>query len=213
MNYGALVAAIKSYTESDFSTTDVNLFITQAEESIYNSVQIAYLRKNVTGTITINNKYLAVPDDWLDTYSLALIDGSGNYNYLINKDVNFIREAFPLPTTTGTPEYYALFDDSAFILGPTPDAGYSAELHYYYYPTSITKGSTDSNTTWIGDNYSTVLLYGSLLEANIFLKGEPDVMAEYQKRYDAALGALKQLSEYKNRNDSYRAGQARKATL
>jgi hypothetical protein len=213
MNYGALVAAIKSYTESDFSTTDVNLFITQAEERIYNSVQIAYLRKNVTGTITINNKYLAVPDDWLDTYSLALIDGSGNYNYLINKDVNFIREAFPLPTATGTPEYYALFDDSAFILGPTPDAGYSAELHYYYYPTSITNGSTDSNTTWIGDNYSTVLLYGSLLEANIFLKGEPDVMAEYQKRYDAALGALKQLSEYKNRNDSYRAGQARKATL
>ena len=129
MNYGALVAAIKSYTESDFSTTDVNLFITQAEESIYNSVQIAYLRKNVTGTITINNNYLAVPDDWLDTYSLALIDGSGNYNYLINKDVNFIREAFPLPTTTGTPEYYALFDDSAFILGPTPDAGYRSEEH------------------------------------------------------------------------------------
>ena len=176
-------------------------------------MQIAYLRKNVTGTITINNKYLAVPDDWLDTYSLALIDGSGNYNYLINKDVNFIREAFPLPTATGTPEYYALFDDNAFILGPTPDAGYSAELHYYYYPTSITSGNTDSNTTWIGDNYSTVLLYGSLLEANIFLKGEPDVMEGYQKRYDAALGALKQLSEYKNRNDSYRAGQARKATL
>ena len=213
MNYGALVAAIKSYTESDFSEDNVNLFITQAEESIYNSVQIAYLRKNVTGAITINNKYLAVPDDWLDTYSLALIDGSGNYNYLINKDVNFIREAFPLPTATGTPEYYALFDDNAFILGPTPDAGYSAELHYYYYPTSITSGNTDSNTTWIGDNYSTVLLYGSLLEANIFLKGEPDVMEGYQKRYDAALGALKQLSEYKNRNDSYRAGQARKATL
>mgnify|MGYP003635310909 FL=1 len=131
MTYAELVAAIKSYTESDFSTVDVNLFITQAETRIYNTVQIAYLRKNVTGTITINNKYLAVPDDWLDTYSLALIDGSGNYNYLINKDVNFIREAFPLPTATGTPEYYALFDDSAFILGPTPDTGYSAELHYY----------------------------------------------------------------------------------
>ena len=213
MTYAELVAAIKSYTESDFSTVDVNLFITQAETRIYNTVQIAYLRKNVTGTITGDNKYLAVPDDWLDTYSLALIDGSGNYNYLINKDVNFIREAFPLPTATGTPEYYALFDDSAFILGPTPDAGYSAELHYYYYPTSITNGSTASNTTWIGDNYSTVLLYGSLLEANTFLKGEPDVMEEYQKRYDAAVGALKQLSEYKNRNDSYRAGQARKATL
>jgi hypothetical protein len=213
MTYAELVAAIKSYTESDFSTVDVNLFITQAETRIYNTVQIAYLRKNVTGTITINNKYLAVPDDWLDTYSLALIDGSGNYNYLINKDVNFIREAFPLPTATGTPEYYALFDDNAFILGPTPDAGYSAELHYYYYPLSITNNNTASNTTWIGDNYSTVLLYGSLLEANTFLKGEPDVMEEYQKRYDAAVGALKQLSEYKNRNDSYRAGQARKATL
>jgi hypothetical protein len=213
MTYAELVAAIKSYTESDFSTVDVNLFITQAETRIYNTVQIAYLRKNVTGAITINNKYLAVPDDWLDTYSLAVIDGSGNYNYLINKDVNFIREAFPLPTATGTPEYYALFDDNAFILGPTPDAGYSAELHYYYYPLSITNNNTASNTTWIGDNYSTVLLYGSLLEANTFLKGEPDVMEEYQKRYDAAVGALKQLSEYKNRNDSYRAGQARKATL
>tara|TARA_R100000935_G_C2833439_1_gene166582 strand:- start:324 stop:965 length:642 start_codon:yes stop_codon:yes gene_type:complete len=213
MTYAELVAAIKSYTESDFSTVDINLFITQAETRIYNTVQIAYLRKNVTGTITINNKYLAVPDDWLDTYSLALIDGSGNYSYLLNKDVNFIRESFPSPTATGVPEYYALFDDSAFILGPTPDTGYSAELHYYYYPTSITNNSTASNTSWIGDNYSTVLLYGSLLEANTFLKGEPDVMEEYQKRYDAAVGALKQLAEYKNRNDSYRAGQARKATL
>jgi hypothetical protein len=213
MTYAELVAAIKSYTESDFSTVDVNLFITQAETRIYNTVQIAYLRKNVTGTITGDNKYLAVPDDWLDTYSLAVIDGSGNYSYLLNKDVNFIRESFPLPATTGLPEYYALFDDSAFILGPTPDTGYSVELHYYYYPLSITNNNTSSNTTWIGDNYSTVLLYGSLLEANTFLKGEPDVMEEYQKRYDAAVGALKQLSEYKNRNDSYRAGQARKATL
>jgi hypothetical protein len=213
MTYAELVAAIKSYTESDFSTVDVNLFITQAETRIYNTVQIAYLRKNVTGTITGDNKYLAVPDDWLDTYSLAVIDGSGNYSYLLNKDVNFIRESFPLPATTGLPEYYALFDDSAFILGPTPDTGYSVELHYYYYPLSITNNNTSSNTTWIGDNYSTVLLYGSLLEANTFLKGEPDVMEEYQKRYDAAIGALKQLSEYKNRNDSYRAGQARKATL
>jgi|TARA_R110001592_G_scaffold222320_1_gene477476 hypothetical protein len=213
MTYAELVAAIKSYTESDFSTVDVNLFITQAETRIYNTVQIAYLRKNVTGTITGDNKYLAVPDDWLDTYSLAVIDGSGNYSYLLNKDVNFIRESFPLPATTGLPEYYALFDDSAFILGPTPDTGYSVELHYYYYPLSITNNNTASNTTWIGDNYSTVLLYGSLLEANTFLKGEPDVMEEYQKRYDAAVGALKQLSEYKNRNDSYRAGQARKATL
>ena len=213
MTYAELVAAIKSYTESDFSTVDVNLFITQAETRIYNTVQIAYLRKNVTGTITGDNKYLAVPDDWLDTYSLAVIDGSGNYSYLLNKDVNFIRESFPLPATTGLPQYYALFDDSAFILGPTPDTGYSVELHYYYYPLSITNNNTSSNTTWIGDNYSTVLLYGSLLEANTFLKGEPDVMEEYQKRYDAAVGALKQLSEYKNRNDSYRAGQARKATL
>ena len=213
MTYAELVAAIKSYTESDFSTVDVNLFITQAETRIYNTVQIAYLRKNVTGTITGDNKYLAVPDDWLDTYSLAVIDGSGNYSYLLNKDVNFIRESFPLPATTGLPEYYALFDDSAFILGPTPDTGYSVELHYYYYPLSITNNNTSSNTTWISDNYSTVLLYGSLLEANTFLKGEPDVMEEYQKRYDAAVGALKQLSEYKNRNDSYRAGQARKATL
>ena len=209
MTYAELVAAIQSYTENEFATTDVNLFITQAETRIYNDVQIPYLRKNVTGTVTENNKYLAVPNDWLDTYSLAVVDGDGNYNYLINKDVNFIREAFPLPTATGTPEYYALFDDSSFILGPTPNSSYAVELHYYYYPASIT---VSPYTSWLGDNYSHVLLYGGLLEANTYMKGEPDVTAEYQKRYDGALSALKQLTEVKNRNDAYRTGHGRKVT-
>jgi|TARA_R110002126_G_scaffold36756_1_gene111528 hypothetical protein len=209
MTYAELVAAIQSYTENEFATTDVNLFITQAETRIYNDVQIPYLRKNVTGTVTENNKYLAVPNDWLDTYSLAVVDGDGNYNYVINKDVNFIREAFPLPTATGTPEYYALFDDSSFILGPTPNSSYAVELHYYYYPASIT---VSPYTSWLGDNYSHVLLYGGLLEANTYMKGEPDVTAEYQKRYDGALSALKQLTEVKNRNDAYRTGHGRKVT-
>jgi hypothetical protein len=209
MTYAELVAAIQSYTENEFATTDVNLFITQAETRIYNDVQIPYLRKNVTGTVTENNKYLAVPSDWLDTYSLAVVDGDGNYNYVINKDVNFIREAFPLPTATGTPEYYALFDDSSFILGPTPNSSYAVELHYYYYPASIT---VSPYTSWLGDNYSHVLLYGGLLEANTYMKGEPDVTAEYQKRYDGALSALKQLTEVKNRNDAYRTGHGRKVT-
>tara|TARA_R110000744_G_scaffold377871_1_gene493319 strand:- start:88 stop:729 length:642 start_codon:yes stop_codon:yes gene_type:complete len=212
MTYAELVAAIQSYTENEFATTDVDLFITQAETRIYNDVQIPYLRKNVTGTVTINNKYLAVPSDWLDTYSLAALDSDGNFNYLMHKDVNFIREAFPLPATTGFPEYYALFDDSSFIIGPTPNSSYAVELHYYYYPTSITNNNTASNTTWIGDNYSHVLLYGSLLEANTYMKGEPDVMEEYQKRYDGALSALKQLTEVKNRNDAYRTGHGRKST-
>lgn len=209
MTYAELVAAIQSYTENEFATTDVNLFITQAETRIYNDVQIPYLRKNVTGTVSGSNKYLAVPSDWLDTYSLAVVDGDGNYSYLLNKDVNFIREAFPLPTTTGIPEYYALFDENAFILGPTPDSGYTVELHYYYYPASIT---VSPYTTWIGDNYSHVLLYGSLLEANTYMKGEPDVMEEYQKRYDSAISSLKQLTEVKNRNDAYRTGHGRKST-
>ena len=176
MNYTSLVAEIKSYVENDFTTADINTFITQAEERIYNSVQIAYLRKNVTGSLTSGNKYLTLPTDWLDTFSLAVIDSSGAYSFLLNKDVNFIREAFPDPTTTSQPQYYALFDDTTLILGPTPNSSYSMELHYYYYPESIT--TVSGGTTWIGDNFSSVLLYGSLLEAYIFMKGEADILAQ-----------------------------------
>lgn len=212
MNYASLKTAIESYVENSFTTTDINLFITQAEQRIYNTVQIANIRKNVTGNVSADTPYLTLPNDWLDTFSLAVIDGSSNYNYLINKDVNFIREAYPVQgSNKGLPQYYALFDDTTFILGPTPDSAYSMELHYYYYPESITVAS--SGTSWLGDNFDSVLLYGSILEAYTFMKGEPDVMEEYQKRYDAALAMLKQLAEYKNRNDSYRAGQGRRAVV
>ena len=205
MNYTELVTEIQSYVENTFVTADINTFIEQAEQRIYNTVQLPALRKNVTGTLTLGNKYLGIPSDWLSTFSLAVVDGSGNYEYLLNKDVNFIRQAYPSPSDTGIPKYYAIFDDSAFILGPTPDSGYSTELHYYYYPESIVTAST----TWLGDNFDSVLLYGALLEAYTYMKGETDVIAEYQKRYDEALALLKQLGDGKNRQDTYRSGQIR----
>jgi len=205
MTYAELVAAINSYCENSFETTDVNNFIDAAEQRIYNSVQLPDLRKNVTGSVTSGNKYLAVPSDWLATFSLAIVTSAGDYEFLLNKDVNFIREAYPNPTTTGTPAHYAQFDDTTFILGPTPDATYTAELHYYHYPESI----VTAGTTWLGSNFDSVLLYGSLLEANNFLKGEKDVMENYQRRYDEAFAMLKQLADGKNRRDSYRSGQLR----
>ena len=222
MNYAALVVAISDYTENTFQTVDVNLFITQAEQRIYNSVQFPSIRKNVTGTITASNKYLSAPDDFLATYSLAIFSGSGPYTFLLNKDVNFIREAYPTPTDTGTPKYYALFgpttttgppslptNELSFILGPTPDATYSAELHYYYYPESIT--TIASGQTWLGDNFDTVLLYGSLVEAYTYMKGEADLIALYDGKYKEALGLAKRLGDGMERQDAYRSGQYRQA--
>lgn len=205
MNYAELVAEIESYTENQFQTTDIDTFIEQAEQRIYNSVQLPALRKNVTGNVTASNKYLTAPSDWLATFSIAVIDAAGNYTYLLDKDVNFIRASYPQPTDTGLPVYYSLFDQNTFLLGPTPDASYSMELHYYYYPTSI----VTAGTTWLGDNFDSTLLYGSLLEAYTYMKGEPDVIAGYQKRYDDAMFLLKQLGDGKNRRDSYRSGQVR----
>ena len=205
MNYSELVAEIESYTENQFETTDINTFIEQAEQRIYNSVQLPALRKNVTGSLTTGNSYLTAPTDWLATFSLAVIDAAGNYKYLLDKDVNFIRASYPKATDTGLPEYYALFDQNSFILGPTPDAYYTAELHYYYYPESI----VTAGTTWLGDNFDSTLLYGSLLEAYTYMKGEADVTANYQKRYDEAMALLKQLGDGKNRRDAYRNGQVR----
>jgi hypothetical protein len=205
MNYAELVAEIESYTENQFETTDINTFIEQAEQRIYNSVQLPALRKNVTGNVTASNKYLSAPSDWLATFSIAVIDATGNYTYLLDKDVNFIRSAYPQPTDTGLPVYYSLFDQNTFLLGPTPDASYNMELHYYYYPASI----VTAGTTWLGDNFDSTLLYGSLLEAYTYMKGEPDVIAGYQKRYDDAMFLLKQLGDGKNRRDSYRNGQVR----
>jgi hypothetical protein len=220
MNYAAFVVAISDYTENTFQTVDVNLFITQAEQRIYNSMQFPSIRKNVTGTITASNKYLSCPDDFLSSYSLAIFSGSGPYTFLLNKDVNFIREAYPTPTDTGTPKYYALFgptttagppslptNELSFILGPTPDATYSAELHYYYYPESIT--TVASGQTWLGDNFDTVLLYGALVEAYTYMKGEPDMMALYNKKYVEALTLAKRLADGLERQDAYRSGQIR----
>lgn len=207
MNYTQLVAQIQDYTENQFTTAVVNNFIEQAEQRIYNTVQLPALRKNVTGFTTAGNKYLGIPSDWLSTFSMAVIDSNNEYTYLLNKDVNFIRAAFPDTDSTfyGTPQYYAVFDSSAFILGPTPDTSYSIELHYFYYPQSI----VTAGTSWLGDNFDSTLLYGSLLEAYTYMKGEADVIAQYQKRYDDAMALLKQLGDGKDRQDAYRSGQVR----
>jgi len=210
MTYAELVAQIESYTENSYPTVDVNTFITQAENRIFNSVNLPDLRANDTGTITGGNKYLNVPEDWLATYSLAVINTTTNeYTFLLNKDVNFIRESFPDTDTTfyGKPQYYAVFNDESFILGPTPDINYGAELHYFYYPESITTAA--SGQSWLGDNYSTALLYGSLLEANTYLMTDAEKMAMLDKRYNDAMVELLGLGEGKNTRDSYRSGQSR----
>jgi hypothetical protein len=194
--------------------------VQQAEERIFNTVQFPSLRKNVTGTTTVNNKYLSSPGDFLSVYSLAVIDATGRYEFLLNKDVNFIRQAYPNPTSTGIPKYYALFgptttnnnppvitNELSFILGPTPDAAYSVELHYLYYPESI----STAGTSWLGDNYSPVLLYGALMEATTFMKGEPDMNALYEARYKEALAQAKRLGDALERQDAYRSGQYRQS--
>jgi hypothetical protein len=226
MNYTALVASIQAYTENNFpditladdtvetTTEQINRFIQQAEQRIYNTVQFPSLRKNVTGTTTYNNKYLGCPDDFLAVYSIAVIDADGNYEYLLNKDVNYIRQAYPSPTDRAIPKYYALFgsqtnapNELAFLLGPTPDAAYGVELHYYYYPESITTASTGQ--TWLGDNFDTVLLYGALVEAYTFMKGETDMVTLYNTKYNEALAMAKRLGDGMERQDAYRSGQYR----
>ena len=193
--------------ENEFATDDINTFIKQTEQRVYNAIQLPAIRKNVTGSVTTGNKYLTCPSDWLATFSLAAVSTGNEYTYLLDKDVNFIRESFPDTDAAfyGVPQYYAQFDQDTFILGPTPDAAYSMELHYYYYPESI----VTANTSWLGDNFDSVLLYGSLLEAYTYMKGEADVIAGYQKRYDEALALLKTLGDGKNRRDAYRSGQVR----
>ena len=231
MNYTTLYNTIQSYTENQFpdvylasgstvsATTQINTFITQAEQRIYNSVQFPSLRKNVTGTTTSSNKYLSCPSDFLATYSMAVVDATGAYEYLLNKDVNFIRQAYPTPTDTAIPKYYALFgptvsgvtisNELSFILGPTPDTVYTIELHYYYYPESIT--TVASGQTWLGDNFDSVLLYGSLVEAYSFMKGEVDIIAGYDAKYKEALALAKRLGDGMERQDAYRSGQYRQA--
>jgi len=298
MNYEQLYNNIQSYAENteQLFVANIPVFVMEAEERIYNSVQLPSLRKNVIGTMTFGNSYLSCPIDYLSTYSLAVIDSSGNYSYLLNKDVNFIRQSYPNPTSTGMPQYYALFgtqynnnNELSFILGPTPDTNYSAELHYFYYPPTIVQGqisllgnitggslytngiyqnvsltggsganatadilvasgavvscslkfggnfyvagdilscsslgstgsgfsilvnavSNATGTSWLGDNYDPVLFYGAMREAMIFMKGEQDMVAYYQKMYEEALAQLNRLGTGLERGDSYRDGQAR----
>ena len=231
MNYTELKKAIRGYVENDFPTitfsdsvttftSDEQLatFVQQAEQRIYNSMQFPSIRKNVTGTTTANNKYLQCPSDFLSPYSMAVIDANGRYHYLLNKDVNFIREAYPVPTgsgNTGRPRHYAIFgpyvsgitvtNELSFILGPTPDAAYSVELHYYYYPESI----VTAGTTWLGDNFDTVLLYGALQEGYTFIKAEQDMLVRIDTQYKEALSLAKRLADGLERQDAYRSGQVR----
>lgn len=208
MNYSALVQAIQDYTANSESSFVANIptFVSLAEKRIYNSVQLPAVRKSYTGALTIGNMYFTLPSDWLATFSFAVINPVGAaQTYLLNKDVNFIREAFPYPTVSGTPTHYAQFDATTFMLGPTPDAAYSVELNYFYYPTSI----VTAGTTWLGTNFDDALLYGSLREAYTYMKGEQDVVAMYEGKYQEAMNMLKQLGDGKNRMDAYRSGQVR----
>ena len=208
MNYAQLSQAIQEYCESTEQSFVANIpnFVQLAEERIYNSVQIPAIRNNVTGTMSINNQYMTLPSDWLSTYSFAVVDpDTGEYEYLLNKDVNFIRASYPSPTYTDKPKYYAIFSDTSMLLGPTPDKAYTAELHYYYYPASI----VTAGTSWIGTNYENVLLYGSVREGYVYLKGEQDIMNYYEQKYQEALAQLKRLGDGLDRQDAYRSGQVR----
>jgi hypothetical protein len=232
MNYQTLSAQIQAFTENTFPDTgtwdnqnvtskqQIDQFIENAEQRIYNTIQFPSLRKNVNGLLTSGNKYLSTPADFLSVYSLAVIDGTGRYEFLLNKDVNFIRQAYPSPTSQGLPKYYALFgptttndptpvitNELSVILGPTPDAAYNVELHYYHYPESI----VTAGTTWLGDNFDTVLLYGALVEAAIFMKAEAETLTVYQAKYAEALAQAKRLGDGLERGDAYRDGQYKQA--
>lgn len=212
MLYTELCTNIQDVCENSFTDGQLALFTQQAEQKIYNTVQLASLRKNVSGTFTTNNKYLAAPGDFLSVYSLAVIDASGEYHFLLNKDVNFLREAYPKPTDTGLPRHYAIFgprsdmeSELAFIVGPTPNASYNTELHYYYYPESL----VTAGQTWLGDNFDSALLNGALLEAIRFMKGEKDMVDLYNQMFMDSITLLKQLGDGKQREDAYRSGQVR----
>lgn len=217
MTYNELVIAVQDYCENTFPTADMNIMIKQAEQNIYNTVQIANLRKNMTASLNSGNQYLSAPDDFLSTYSLAVIDSDGEYHYLLNKDVNFIREAYPVNSVSarGLPKHYAIFgptisgssitNELSFIVGPTPDQSYSVELHFYYYPESI----VTAGSTWLGDNFDSALFNGTMMEAITYMKGEKEMVDLYQSRYVQAIGLLKNLGDGKQRMDAYRDGQVR----
>lgn len=204
MNYAQLVENIQTICETTFESAELAMFTQQAEQKIYATVELPALRKNQTGSMTSGNKYLAMPTGMLYVYSLAVIDDN-TYYYLLNKDVNFVREAYPNPTDTGIPKHYAIFDQNTFILGPTPNDNYAVELHYGYYPESI----VTAGTTWLGDEFDSALLNGALIEAIRFMKGEPDIIANYEKLYVQAIALLKNLGDGKLRQDMYRDGQVK----
>ena len=211
MNYTELKTAVEDTTENTFSATDFANLTRLSEQRIYNSVQLPALRKNVTGTLTQGTPYLSAPTDFLSVFSLAVISG-GEYSFLLNKDVNFIRESFPSASTQGVPKYYALFgpdsanpDELTFILGPTPSAALTAELHYFYYPVSI----VTAGTSWLGDNFDSVLFNAVMVEASRFMKQEQDIIAMMDKEYAQSLTLLKNLGDGKQRQDAYRSGQVR----
>jgi hypothetical protein len=208
VNYSQLSTLIQDYCESTETSFVANIptFVQLAEERIYNTVQIPAIRKNVTGAMTSGNQYMSLPSDWLSTFSMAVIDPTtGEYEYLLNKDVNYIRAAYPGPSSTGKPKYYAIWDDDFMLLGPTPNAAYVSELHYYYYPPSI----VTNTTSWLGDNFENVLLYGAVREGYTYLKGEQDIMNYYEQKYQEALAQLKRLGDGLDRQDAYRSGQVR----
>jgi hypothetical protein len=217
VNYAQLKTAVEDYTENSFSATDFATMTKLAEQKIYNTVQLPSLRKNVTGSMTSGNKYLQAPSDFLSVFSLAVILADGSYEYLLDKDVNFIRQAYPTPTSTGTPRYYAIFgprsdneNELTFILGPTPSASLSVELHYYYYPVSIADSVLNpSGTSWLGDNFDSALFNGVMVEAARYMKEEQDVVTMYEQQFAQSLILLKQLGDGKNRQDAYRNGQVR----
>jgi len=207
MNYAELIASIKKYTENtetDFVAELPNI-VKQAEDRIYHMVQLPMFRRSQSGTLTSSNRFLNTPTDFISVFSLAVVDASGDHAYLLNKDVNFMRQAYPSATTTGQPRYYALWDEDTFVLAPTPNASLTTELYYFYKPESIVTAST----TWLGDEAESALLYGSLVEAYTFMKGESDLLQLYDNRYKEALVKLKELADGKNRQDSYRSGQVR----
>lgn len=205
--YDELKQAIQDYTENDETSfvTNLPVFIRQSEERILKNVQLSLFRKNVGGTMTASNKYLAVPTDFLSPYSLSFVDADSNQVFLDFKDVDFVQSFNPNSATTGNPRYYAVFDIDNFILGPTPDASRAVELHYFYRPASLTAGA-GSGTTWLSENAELALLYGSLIEAYIYMKGEQDVMAQYEKRFAEAITGLKMFGEAKEVTDQYRMG-------
>ncbi len=212
MNYSELKTAVEDFSENTFSATDFATMTELAEQKIYNAVQLPALRKNVTGMLTAGNKYLSAPTDFLSVFSLAVVTADGRYEYLLNKDVNFIREAYPNPTVQATPKYYALFGPDSgnateltLLLGPTPSASLSAELHYFYYPVSI----VTAGTSWLGDNFDSALFNGVMTEAARFMKAEPDVVQMMDKEFSQSLLLLKNLGDGKNRQDAYRSGQVR----